>query len=48
MLYYLNSFVITDLNIHLQHTFSHSAFIASQPTKQCKSGELANHVSASK
>jgi len=48
MLRYLDSPVSTDLKLICGTPCLLSVSIASQPTKWCKSGELANHVSASK
>lgn len=48
MLCYLNSPVGTDLKFICGTPCLLSVSIASQPAKWCESGELANHVSASK
>ena len=48
MLCYLNSPVSTDLKLICGTPCLLSVSIASWPTKRCKSGEMANHVSASK
>jgi hypothetical protein len=48
MLCYLNSPVSTDLKLICGTPCLLSVTIALQPTKWCKSGELAKHVSASR